>query len=238
MKGATCTMSSPKPIIAEVMFPASMTRCLGKIVALSADSISVSISDAERVLRSTVKSEEGEISFSLNGVLHVAYVQFSTLEAGTGTLHCALSHLEYGIQQRRARRVSVAVRAAWRVAHGGNIFSAWSEGITQDISTAGMRLVVPAMLENPHQIEVLLYLNIEISAVQDESALEPTRRRSSTLDYQEIRLRGSVKHMAQLPFGKAALGISFTRISDLDKLRLLRFLADRVEEIQGVRKSA
>ncbi len=224
-------MGVAKPIIAEVVFPASLVRCAGYIVYLDSSTISVRVVDAPSILSNTAKGEEGNISFSVKGFLHVVHAQFVCFD--DEVVNCVLSFLEYGFQQRKARRVPITVRTSWRVTHSNNIHSAWFDGVTEDLSVTGMLLNVPQPSDVPYQIEALLNLSMDVYSLPGDRVLDPGKPRATLPEFQEIRVRGRVKHAKPLPFGKVGLGIFFTRIADLDKLRLLRFLADRTEEIEA-----
>ena len=231
MQGTT----KPKTAFAEIVFPEYGIKALGGIVSMDTYHFGILITEGLEAFAQLPKEAEGSLFFTFKGFLHQAVVRFSQMDENTALVE--IVQVLYSKQHRKSPRITISLVAPWRVYHSTNLCSAWLEGVTEDISATGMRLIVPNPQEIPHQIEAMVNIHLDAQALENRTFDEAYRRKNNRSEGQPIKIRGTVKHAKPLPNGLVAFGVLFSKMADIDRMRLLRFLADKTEEIE-MRKTA
>jgi hypothetical protein len=83
-----------------------------------------------------------------------------------------------------------------------------------------MKLVIPAVQDIPCEIDALLYLSDEDEEEANSELNRLNHVRSAATSEPPVKMRGRVKHSAILPDTRIALGILFTRLTDVDRVRI------------------
>ncbi len=218
------------PSYAKIRFPRMGLKDVGVIVQMNTEVIGLRMSEDVPYWKDVPVGEAGELTVTVQGAFH--RFQFGLVGYSENTLLLSIANALRHAEHRQVERVEVCLRSAWRALRSDGSCGAWCQGATQDLSFAGVRLLIPSVQSVPSSIEALLYLSE--NAAEKQGAAEghiPQNRLaySQTLAPAEppVKIRGAVRHYSYLADGGASLGLSFTRVSDLDTLRLKRFLSER-----------
>ncbi len=224
------------PPLAEIRFSHINMKEEGIIIKMDTQVIGLRITDRQSPLSKVVRGEVGEVVFTVRGIFHRFQVVFLAFQENV--LLLAIGNVLRGPQLRRAERVDMVLHVSWRALRNDGSYGAWYSGLTQDMSITGAKIIIPAMQEIPQELEALLYLSEE---VKDDPRSELNRlnyARNTAPSEPPVKIRGRVRHFAQLPDTRITLGILFTRLSDVDRVRvqsrLLESQADRYEKEQEV----
>ncbi len=214
--------SRTNPPLAEIHFPLSGIKVTGVIVKMDTHVIGLRITAKPSVFSLIGEEEDGEVVFAVRGLLH--RLQITYLSCQDGILLLGIGNILRGAQLRKAERVDVVVHVSWRAGRDDGSHGAWYSGFTEDISITGVKLLIPPPQEVPKQIEALIYLKNEVSSEAGGALEKLNISRHSNANEPPVKIRGSIRHVAQLPDGNVTLGVLFSRISDVDKVRVQNFL--------------
>jgi hypothetical protein len=231
MQGTT----KPKSAFAEIVFPEYGIKATGGIVSMDTHHFGILLYEGLEAFAHLPREAEGALFFTFKGFLHEVAVRFAQI--ADQTILVEIVRVLYSKQLRKSPRITISLVAPWRVYHSTSLYSAWLEGLTEDISATGMRLIVPTPTEVPRQIEAMVNIHLDAKVLENRTFDEVYRKKSIRTEGQPIKIRGTVKHAKQLPNGLTAFGVLFSKVADVDRMRLLRFLADKAEE-NDMKKSA
>lgn len=228
------------PPLADIRFPNIGVNDAGVIVKMDTQVIGLRIANRQSALAQVARGEVGEVVFTLRGLLHRFQVVF--LAYKENILLLSVGNVLRGPQLRKTDRIEMVIHVSWRTFRSDGSSGAWYSGLTQDISTTGVKLLIPTIQDIPQEIEALLYLSEEVVGNIENELNQLNHMRSSAPTEPPIKIRGRVRHYTSLPDTRIALGILFTRLSDVDRIRIQKYLFDsqspkRNVEREGVNAS-
>ncbi len=210
------------PIQAEVRFPCIGVRETGLITQMDTDIIALSLPTGSTTLKRVPQGEEGEVIIIVQEIIHRCQVVFT--EFHNNTLVVEIGHILRSYQNRTTDRIKATMPVSWRVRRDGKLCGAWYAGQTQDISASGVRLLLPYLLEIPQNIEMLLYIGSSpMSDLGKPSNVRQISRRDGAQEA-PIKIVGKVRHFSPYIGSYMSVGLSFTTITDVDKIRLIGHL--------------
>lgn len=209
---------------AEIQFPQFGMKEQGVIIKMDTQVIGLRVLDKTTPLSKIVRGETGEVVFTLRGILHRFHVVHLSFQENV--LLLGIGNVLRGPQLRGAERIDMAFRVSWRALRENSSHGSWRSGLTQDVSMTGAKIIIPPVIDIPNEMEALIYI--------DEEVKESVNYTLDRLNYvggrvssePPVRARGKARHAAQLPDGRVALGVQFTRLTDVDKVRLQNCLLE------------
>ena len=138
------------------------------------------------------------------------------------------------LRQRRQTRVAVELDISYRHIQDNGCYGSWRSGVTKDISTNGMCLIIEAGFEIARKIELLINLPGQAAESQPGSAhcdilnmVAPAQQATARAPGNErpVKAIARVASHRLIESGRIALGIAYNTVSLSDEARLTRFLA-------------
>lgn len=142
------------------------------------------------------------------------------------------------IERRKELRLPVEIDVAYRAIHSDVCAGPWKHGVSRDLSFNGLRLEIESGPPIPNKLELMFALPdsaraANLSAVfcaeeEAEPASARRGRRSAKPGAQPlekpVRATGRVTNCRTIEDGNRLLGLAFTVLSALDRMRLVRYL--------------
>lgn len=173
-----------------------------------------------------------DVMIVVKGTVHAARMQVMSSQENRLSLAFVSSLQE--VQRRAEARYECSLPASFRPIHSSGCFGIWNEARVYDISLGGMRLEFDPTLEIPRRIEILFKLSDpshqgrSSARVYGDEGLELV---SAAEENYLIRCTGRVCHSRVTPYGRVSVGVAFTKMGAMDKLKLARFLSEASTQV-------
>jgi c-di-GMP-binding flagellar brake protein YcgR len=224
-----------EPTIAELRFPQGI-NLYGTVMQMNAKEISIHLHSVPGMPGLFKKDSGVELAVVARSTMFLAQTQILSESAGRLTL--GFSAPVRMIQRRKEKRVPCKMDVNFRPIQENGCVGIWKPGVSSDLSSEGMCLIIEPGLNVPPKMEVMFMLPDPISLPQmptaagsDEGIQTQTTgaeqrlnlRRMSTRD-RSIRATARVTNQRLRSDKHISLGLFFTTLSPADQIHLVRFL--------------
>jgi hypothetical protein len=228
-----------QPAVAELRFTAQGVSLYGTVMEMSAEDIAVRLHAGPASRDLFLKDNVVEMIVVARNTMFMASTR--VLGVKNGLLQLGFLAPVRTVQRRNALRVPIELDVSFRPIQDHGCFGLWKHGVSTDISSGGMCLLIPPGIEVPRKTETLFMLpnsegeyelasvrcaddGIEMLKTFEEIRLEPLR-----IPTKDSPLKATARVSNRIPRaeGYIALGLTFTLLSPADQIRLARFLSAR-----------
>jgi hypothetical protein len=129
------------------------------------------------------------------------------------------------VQRRKSRRFPCAIPVNYRAIRDGQSHGAWKHAVTEDASEGGLALMIEGHLAFPTVVELQLALpgQAERFDASWPHGLDESHVRGDEVSGL-VRFTGRACHGRFRPDGTTSVGVKFSAVNPIARLRLMRYL--------------